>query len=163
MRYHSSTTASKASSLAAPTHDDRAFDTAAWILSYARFSFPHFSFERFIGTVFLIDWKATLDTGAPAADFEWINIFEWPYEKSIIDRYPRISPNEMSHSGAPDKIISISLFVCETTKYLDEQSFDRLIHSLFPILQTNHGERIDLSKFADEYKRESLNVHHVIV
>lgn len=136
---------------------------------------------RLVKLIYLIDWKCMLVNGYQMTEIQWVLNHYGPYVEDIIktlEKYPNFKKSDyINHYGEQcEKIdlvdkediqniqINLSKQHCElidsvlfTTARLAYTKFLRLIYSTYPIVNSNKMDKLDLQKFAKEYKSSVLD------
>jgi len=146
------------------------------LVRYIIKNYPHkneLSKARLNKLIYLIDWKSALDNQEQISDIEWIFNHYGPYVSDIETRLKldnRFSIEQTTNFYGNEKnIINIQKdngfkepnekqkkvidFVINITKDMYWNKFINTVYSTYPITHSDRGEKLDLVKLANEYKR----------
>ena len=133
------------------------------------------STSRLTNMLYLTDWKSALDYNRQLSDINWVHSPEGPNQEGLLDfmwsdektfgvgefadssgkrnryLYLRSDVTDEYHFSVDEQ--KVVQHVIDTTKSRNIYDLLKLVHSTYPMMKSNLGERLDLIHFALEYKR----------
>ncbi len=146
------------------------------LVRYIVKNYPHkdeLSKARLNKLIYLIDWKSAIDNQEQISDIEWIFNHYGPYVSDIESRLitdKRFSIEKTTNFyGSEKNIIKIKDdsgfkepnekqrkvidLIIELTKDMYWNKFINTVYSTYPITHSSRGEKLELVKLANDYKK----------
>ncbi|QQR40084.1 Panacea domain-containing protein [Devosia rhizoryzae] len=145
------------------------------VMAYYAKNYPHkdeLSKARLTKMVYLADWKAALDHGAPITDIRWRFNHYGPYVDDIhnmaledpafeVRKEHTMFGNRRERIELVDEDLSVTLsssereildHVIAETRKLGFDGFIKLVYSTFPVISGTKGKDLDLIGAAETYR-----------